>query len=242
MRRQITSLFFVLGIALNCSAGLITIQPIRVTNTAGTIGPTVRLYEPETQKIFAQAGHQVAFLSIRTFMDDMFVSLDPNDFVDLTTGAGHQQNADSSVINMFFVNGIVAPPGQVIFGVGFLGGNGVAINATAVNAFNGGVGRLDTVAHEIGHNLNLDHDDFGAGGADNLMTAGASRSVPSSLADITPDGSSLSLLTAAQQTQIAASQFLTDATVPEPSTFVVYLVGACCCGGFMFRRRQEKAA
>jgi hypothetical protein len=49
--------------------------------------------------------------------------------------------------------------------------------------------RCSTVrSDEIGHSLGLVHFDFGAGGANNLMTAGALRTIPTSLADIFPDG------------------------------------------------------
>lgn len=82
------------------------------------------------------------------------------------------------------------------------------INSSEVSAFAGGSGHRDTFSHKIGHNLGLGHSNFGAGGSNNLMTAGSSRSIPNGVGNITPDGFNLSQLTADQQTKLLASPFL----------------------------------
>ena len=97
----------------------------------------------------------------------------------------------SNAINMFFVNSLL--PGQGVAGplsgFAWLNGNGIAI---AMNTFFGGLGatpRFDTLAHEIGHNLNLDHITNGAGAlcsgtpsphGCNVMDAGSIRDLPAS--------------------------------------------------------------
>lgn len=212
-------------------ADLITVQPIRVTMSDGTGGPSINLFTAETQKIYAQAGHTVSFLGISTFMSDTYVNLASSDFSALVTGIGHQQHANANVLNMYFVNTIASMSGGTTYGIGFLGGNGIAIASDSVNAFNGGIGRLDTIAHEIGHNLGLGHNDFGAGSADNVMTSGGSRTVPTSLAQITPDGLGLSKFTRAQQGEMALSSF--TVAVPEPGGFALLAFGSI---GF-YRRR-----
>lgn len=98
-----------------------------------------------------------------------------------------------NAINMFFVNSLVpldnATTPSPIYGFSFINGNGIAI---ARNTFFPGfplTPRLDTLAHEIGHNLALGHTDYGAGSpclsvlspsGCNVMDGGDLRVVPSS--------------------------------------------------------------
>ncbi len=97
----------------------------------------------------------------------------------------------SNAINMFFVNSLLPGPGVAgtLSGFAWFNGNGIAV---AMNTFFGGLGatpRFDTLAHEIGHNLNLDHTTNGAGGVCsgtpsphgcNVMDAGSIRDLPAS--------------------------------------------------------------
>jgi hypothetical protein len=129
---------------------------------------------------------------------------------------GNGQHPNPTTINMWFVQDMPTTPGYVLYGEAWIDANGVAINGTAVQNFNGGVGRRDTNAHEIGHNLNLGHNTLGAGGAANLMTRGSDRSVPSGVGDITPDGANLSQLTTDQIDEIRTSPFV----VPVPEVTV----------------------
>jgi hypothetical protein len=91
-----------------------------------------------------------------------------------------------TTINMFFLNRLVpiTPPGGTLYGFSWIDNNGVAI---AANSLSGLGARPDTIAHELGHNFDLDHNTFGAGPdasgacnaacAANLMTAGDSRTL-----------------------------------------------------------------
>ncbi len=82
--------------------------------------------------------------------------------------------AAANAINMFFVNTLAALPGTSgpFFGFAWLNGDGIAI---AKNTFFPGVlgatPRFDTLAHEIGHDLSLDHFTFGAGVSTNCSTS-----------------------------------------------------------------------
>jgi hypothetical protein len=84
-------------------------------------------------------------------------------------------SSDPATINLFFVNTLVPSNGGQLYGFSWIGNNGVAISKNTllgVPLCGNCPPRPDTLAHEIGHNLNLDHNAFGAGSAPNLMTAG----------------------------------------------------------------------
>ena len=89
-----------------------------------------------------------------------------------------------TTINMFFVTTLVPPtPGQ-LYGFSWIGNNGIVISSNTMLGVPllGLPARPDTLGHEIGHNLNLNHTTFGAGPGSNgscglactanLMTAG----------------------------------------------------------------------
>jgi hypothetical protein len=68
--------------------------------------------------------------------------------------------ADPSIVNMFFVNTLTPPAaiGGTLYGFAWLCNNGVAISSQTFAQ-----GRPDTIAHELLHNLCLDHGTYGAG-------------------------------------------------------------------------------
>jgi hypothetical protein len=73
------------------------------------------------------------------------------------------RNTDAGTMNLFFVTKLnpPSPPGGTLYGLSFIGNNGVAIGG---DTFFGSQGaRPDTIAHEILHSLGLDHDTYGAG-------------------------------------------------------------------------------
>ena len=224
----------------------VTIRPIMLCDTGGANCATVNTYEASADKAWSQAGVDFAFLPTVNWLTTTFNNLDVDvgeDLAMFAAGSGvFGDPATTGIINMYFVNTVTFSFGT-LYGEGCGGAQfavdcnntaGVMINATAVNAFNGGNGRIDTVGHEVGHVLNLGHTDFGAGGANNLMTSGGSRSVPATIADITPDGAGLSVLTNAQITEALGSSYVQD--VPEPASLA--LLGFALSATFLARRRQ----
>ena len=187
---------------------VIRIQPIQVCSDDETIcaNPGQILFGGETKKIWAQAGINVEFLPWHRFRGTSWLDLTVGTFdnfniFNLAGTLGHGQNADPKVINLWFVRSI---GGGGYYGHSLQNGNGIAM-ADNVFAANSGVDRLDVIAHEMGHNLGLDHTTFGAGGATNVMSA--SRQVPAAQTDIFPDGQLLDQLTAAQVGPAHSSQF-----------------------------------
>ena len=98
-----------------------------------------------------------------------------------------------NVANVFFVSTLVPPAGGQLYGYSWKNNNGAAISANTLQGIKSLLlpPRPDTIAHEIGHMLDLDHTTFGAGPdpttntcsttADtgctvNLMTAGGTPS------------------------------------------------------------------
>ena len=96
-------------------------------------------------------------------------------------------NSNGRVLNMFFGD-ILQPPTSLsgtLYGLSWLGTNGMYI---ASATFNSSPPQIDVLAHEIGHNLGLDHTDVYnynmTAPALDLMTAGSNRTVPASTSSL----------------------------------------------------------
>jgi hypothetical protein len=191
----------------------VTIRPIQVCDDSGLTcaNPTLNLFSAETSKIWAQADIAINFLGWQTVNSS--ARLNEDNFSDLGN------LSPSNVVDLWFVNDLTdcgGPVSGTLFGCGTSGGWFALTKAVFDYS---PVGRLDTLAHELGHVLGLGHGDFGAGGGDNLMTAGSSRLIPQLLSDINPDGAGLDKLTAAQIAEARTSSYLT--AVPEPGSLAL---------------------
>ncbi len=215
------------GSGSNNSLRQLFVQPIQVCDDNGLNCADIQFYEDITDKIWGQAGIDVTFLTPNRLNDSTYLSIAPNpdttfpftnyEFYQLsfTGGPGAfgrhpDSGTDTGPINMWFVDQIESTIG-LVFGTAWVGSNGILISDDTFS-FNSGLGRIDTIAHEIGHNLGLQHRTFGAGNANNLMTAGTVRNSPSSITDITPDGANLDQLTQDQIDEARTSGFLEGAS------------------------------
>ena len=235
--------FFIGALALALFAGAasalpitksLTVQVFLLCDDAGlncaSTGPAGNDYfEDVTDKIWSQAGIDVVFdfaAQINsTFFSAINDSVADRGFDDLAAayGAG---GPSATVVDMFLVHSIAGA-----YGEGWLGAGGLAIAMDLVMSYNGGLGRIDTIAHELGHNLGLVPASLGgdAGGhspnPDYLMASGGVRQVPGTAANIAPDGLNLDKLPADQIALARQSSLLQDSDVPEPVSMVLAASG-----------------
>ncbi|MBT9610442.1 PEP-CTERM sorting domain-containing protein [Aquabacterium sp.] len=219
--------------------------------TCASQGPAGNLYyAAETNKIWAQAGISVSFTFQQQLLNSSFYNLNDNvdgirfdDLYNSVFGAGAASTVTDRV-DMFLINDY-----DGAFGVGYSGFGGLVMSMKAIGEFDCGgaagcTGRVDTLAHELGHNFGLVPESFAdyAGEADpghstitnTLMASGEVRLIPTTAADIAPDGFGLDLL---PQTHInfARNSTLLSA-VPEPSAAAMAFLGLLALG--VLRRRR----
>jgi hypothetical protein len=210
------------------------------TNCAST-GPAGDAYfAAEVNKIWAQAGISVGFNFVQNINSTNFTGIDDSvtgkGFSDLGAAYG-THGASTTTVDLFLthtvrsVSGIVNPPSVLVYGEGYFGYGGIVIGMDTVMAYNGGLGRIDTIAHELGHNLGLvpqgalggDAGGHSPGHPSYLMADGASRNVPATLANIAPSGLGLDFLPTDQINLARQSALLHD--LPEPASFALFALG-----------------
>jgi len=211
------------------TAGTLYVRPIQICDNGGAncANSSQTLYQAETNKIWAQAGIDVVFLSWSTTNDTALLNVNTEAEQNaLLTGLSTQYTTLWFVQTISYCGG---PIGGTVFGCAASPGYGLMIS-NAVFAF----GRLDTIAHELGHNLGLPHTEGFGNPANNLMTTGNFRSVPSTINDIFPDGADLDQLTPAQ---IAVAQS-NPLVIPEPATGI--LMAGAALGGLLYSRFRNR--
>ena len=179
------------------NAATVNILPVQVCDDLGEncANDSKNLFAAATQKIWNQAGITINYLPWTSIFDSDSLSLGDQAEVDAFLAAGDGAATGAHVLTVWFVDTHFDAWGEV----DALGGTKLVVTDDIF-----GVGRRDTIAHEVGHLLGLKHDDPGMD-VTYLMRTGLDRTIPGGLSDINPDGAELSKLTAAQITTAFSS-------------------------------------
>jgi hypothetical protein len=203
-----------LGTGAHALPYYLTIQSIQVCMDNGTTcaNPTREVFNTATSTIWAQAGVEVRFDEWTVLNSTQFYHLQTGTEFAMMFNAPGVKSSSFRTLNVFFVDDINSSSSY--FGEAFVGQSGIAIGSSAVLATN----RMDTLAHEIGHNLGLRHDDHGANVAQNLMADGGLRAVPTTVDDIAPGGAGLDFLNETQISTVLTSIFVRNNPNAEPAS------------------------
>jgi hypothetical protein len=164
---------------LNQAGVDVTFLPIATYNN--TMFQTLRVVEDATNQECPFSGGTISGF---TSCNLLSLSQQP----DLSQVVGYMPTPplapEPTVINMFFVTRLIAPPqqeGGTLYGFSWINNNGIAIGKNTFFPPSPRSPRFDTLAHEVLHNLALTHTEFGAGMPPNLESAGCCTSTRTDL-------------------------------------------------------------
>ena len=198
-------------------------------------------------KIWAQAGIQVVYQNMGKINNGNYLNIDDNVFAksfnSLALGYDYQS---TSVVDMFLTHTVLGN-----YGEGWFGAGGLVLAMDDILGFSAN-GRMDTMAHELGHNFGLDpvgdpeyraSDPGHSNNPNELIASGSIRHIPPTLGDINPDGLGYDQISAFQVQVARNSSLLTDVrvTTPEPSSLALVAAGIAALFGAARRRNSRLA-
>ncbi|WP_153114552.1 PEP-CTERM sorting domain-containing protein [Rhodocyclus tenuis] len=209
----------------------LTVKVVDVCDDTGancaSLGPAGdNFFASYVNKIWAQAGIVVEFLAPTYLSNSSFLNINDNvfdsSFYKLSGGGS------STSVTMWLVNTVSGA-----YGESWPGAGGLVIAMNTVMSF-GSAGRVDTIAHELGHNLGLVAPSIGGDGGwhddtnrNYLMASGGVRNIPQTLSEVCPDGACYDLLSPQQIALARSSSLLQPVSqqVPEPGSALLLLGG-----------------
>lgn len=177
----------------------ITIQPIRLTNDDGTQEAEhldCKTLEAQTQAIYDQVHVKIVLLPLKTYANNIMY----NGIFGTKHNIGQEISKapipdDETIATVFFVKNI-RPDGSG-GAMGLIGGRFMFLAEKAFKK-----NRLHVLAHELGHNLGLDHADFGAAEAKYTVMSG---NPATEYHNIYPQGNRLNYITQQQHAKMLDS-------------------------------------
>lgn len=215
-------------------AGLLALGLALGLGGSAAAGP---ITEPDITPIYSQASFGVNGITIE-WLPVMEIHNLPTSG-DLGIYGDAAPDKHSRIVDAFYLQavGCGGPPSSYILGCGYVGGNVLSLDALFLASNPDLAGEV--VAHELGHNLGLDH----------VSTPGDLMR-PSAAPDqtlLTTDQVAIILASPLVQTDNNGQRFIDIrpidvgpfAAVPEPASMTLLAAGA---GGVLLRRRRAKAA
>lgn len=251
----------------------LVIQPIFLNNGSGytavlsnsTYTARLTTFQEAAQKVWAQAGIRLVWQAPTTFTDaNFFVTDTPAEMQNLARNAGHGQSSTTTTMNMWFTGAAGSIYGLSEQSTVNQSGSTVSIrNGVTITESAFAANSVDVIAHEIGHNLALNHNTVvallntsTATTIENLMYGGDPG--VTTLTNIYPNGLQRDQLTADQigkvlqvlgtafapLSLVQANTVLNDtysySAIPEPAH--ISIAGAGAVGLFVLLKRRRRSS
>lgn len=142
-------------------AGTYTVNPSQTVKSTAITATVTGLQSTDFQNLSQQAKPTPPATTPCAISQ---MTIPPNSNGNLCGSPTFPRSTDASTIDLFFVSKLNPPAqGGTLYGLSWIGNNGVAIGGNTFFAPTPLQARPDTIAHELLHDLGLDHGTYGSG-------------------------------------------------------------------------------